>query len=83
MRSEATVLSMLSVDNVISQPAYEHIPEDMIAESLSIQAKKLADSQNNRPIPIRYHNRNQTEEEQEELTIAGAFEEAKNLKDLK
>ena len=55
----------------------------MIAESLSIQAKKLADPQNNRPIPIRYHNRNQTEEEQEELTIAGAFEEAKNLKDLK
>ena len=55
----------------------------MIAESLSIQAKKLADSQNNRPTPIRYHNRNQTEEEQEELTIAGAFEEAKNLKDLK
>ena len=74
---------MLSVDNGISLPAYEHIPEDMIAESLSTQAKKLADLQNNRHIPNRYHNCNQTEEEQEELTIAGAFEEAKNLKELK
>ena len=55
----------------------------MIAESLSTQAKKLADLESNRHVPIRYHNRNQTEEEQEELTIAGAFEEAKNLKDLK
>ena len=64
MRSEPTVLSMLSVDNAISLPAYEHIPEDMIAESLSIQARKFADMENNRHIPIRYHNRNQTEEEQ-------------------
>ena len=55
----------------------------MIAESLSTQARKLADLESNRQVPIRYHNRNQTEEEQEELTIAGAFEEAKNLKDLK
>ena len=55
----------------------------MIAESLAIQANKLTDLENNRHIPIRYHNRNQTEEEQEELTIAGAFEEAKNLKNLK
>mgnify|MGYP006999135220 CR=1 FL=1 len=33
-------------------------------------------------IPIRYHNRNHTEEEQEELAIAGSFEEAKNVKEL-
>jgi len=33
-------------------------------------------------IPIRYHNRNHIEEEQEELAIAGGFEEAKNVKDL-
>ena len=33
-------------------------------------------------IPIRYHNRNQVEEDQEELVIAGVFEEAKNVKDL-
>ena len=33
-------------------------------------------------MPIRYHNRNHTEEEQEELAIAGGFEETKNIKDL-
>ena len=33
-------------------------------------------------IPIRYHNRNHIEEEQEELAIAGSFEEARNVKDL-
>ncbi len=33
-------------------------------------------------MPIRYHNRNHIEEEQEELAIAGGFEEAKNVKDL-
>ena len=31
---------------------------------------------------MRYHNRNQTEEEKEEFAIAGEFEESKNLKEL-
>ncbi len=52
----------------------------MVGDQLAVNARKLEDS--GRRIPIRYHNRNQTEEEQEELTIAGAFEEAKNVKDL-
>ena len=38
---------------------------------------------NGQHVPIKYHNRNQTEEDEEELTIAGAFDEAKNLKDVK
>ena len=33
-------------------------------------------------IPIRYHNRNHIEEEQEELAIVGSFEEANNVKEL-
>jgi len=71
---------MLQSESTISQPAYEYIPEESVAEALALKAKKQEDS--GRHIPIRYHNRNQVEEEQEELAIAGAFEETKNLKDL-
>ena len=71
---------MLSVEHTIRQPAYKYIPEQAVADQLAINARKLEGS--GRHMPIRYHNRNQTEEEQEELTIAGAFEEAKNVKDL-
>ena len=68
---------MLSMEHTIRQPAYEYIPEQAVADQLAVNARKLEGS--GRHIPIRYHNRNQTEEEQEELTIAGAFEEAKNV----
>ena len=71
---------MLQSENTISQPAYEYIPEESVAESLASYAKKQED--NGKHVPIRYHNRNQTEEDLEELTIAGAFEETKNVKDL-
>ena len=71
---------MLQSESTISQPAYEYIPEESVAEALAFKAKKQEES--GRHIPIRYHNRNQVEEEQEELAIAGAFEETKNLKDL-
>ena len=71
---------MLQSENTIRHPAYEYIPEESVAESLATQAKKQED--NGRHVSIRYHNRNQTEEDLEELTIAGAFEETKNVKDL-
>ena len=44
--------------------------------------KKQVERNGHKYVPIRYHNRNQTEEEKEELTIAGTFDEMKNLKDL-
>ena len=71
---------MLLSEITINNPAYEYIPEESVNEALAFKAKKQEDS--GKHIPIRYHNRNQIEEEQEELTIAGAFEETKNLKDL-
>ena len=71
---------MIQSENTISHPAYEYISEESVAEALAFRAKKQEDS--GRHIPIRYHNRNQVEEEQEKLAIAGAFEETKNLKDL-
>ena len=71
---------MLQSEITINNPAYEYIPEESVAEALAFKAKKQEDS--GKHIPIRYHNRNQVEEEQEELAIAGAFEETKNLKNL-
>ena len=72
---------MMQSESTITHPAYEYIPYESVAEALAFKAKKQEDSGTH--IPIRYHNRNQIEEEQEELTIAGAFEETKNLKDLR
>jgi hypothetical protein len=71
---------MIQSENTISHPAYEYIAEESVAEALALKAMKQEES--GRHIPIRYHNRNHTEEEQEELAIAGAFEETKNVKDL-
>jgi hypothetical protein len=71
---------MMLSEYTIRQPAYEFIPEEEVAKSLEYYAKKQEDS--GRHKPIRYHNRNQIEEDHEELVIAGVFEEAKNIKDL-
>ena len=53
-----------------------------MADSLAYHAKKQEEREGKRHVPIRYHNKNQTQEELEEFAIAEAFEEAKNLKDL-
>ena len=73
---------MLHAESSIGQPAYEYIQQQALADALASYAKKLEEKCGNRYVPIRYHNRNHTEEEKEELTIAGAFDDAKNLKDL-
>ena len=73
---------MLHAERLINQPAYEYIREDVVAETLATHAKRQDERNGHRYVPIRYHNRNQTEEEKEELTIAGTFDEMKNLKDL-
>jgi hypothetical protein len=48
--SESTVNNMLQAENIISQPAYEFIPEEAVAEKLAILARKL--EQSGRHIPI-------------------------------
>jgi hypothetical protein len=44
------VNNMLQAENIISQPAYEFIPEEAVAEKLAILARKL--DQSGRHIPI-------------------------------
>ena len=71
---------MLSAENTIQLPAYEFFSEQAVVDQLTADARKMG--QKGQHVPIRYHNRNHIEEEQEELAIAGGFEEAKNIKDL-
>ena len=71
---------MLSAENTIQYPAYEFFSEQAVVDQLTVNARKM--EQKGQHAPIRYHNRNQIEEEQEELAIAGGFEETKNIKDL-
>jgi hypothetical protein len=47
---------MIKSESKISQPGYEYIPEESVAEALAFKAKKQEES--GRHIPIRYHNRN-------------------------
>ena len=76
------MINMIHAESFINQPAYEYIREDVVAEALAAHAKKQDERNGYKYVPIRYHNRNQTEEEKEVLTIAGTFDEMKNLKDL-
>ena len=74
--------NMLNSEFTIAQPAYEYISEQAVADSLAYHSRKQEEREGKRHVPIKYHNKNQTQEELEEFAIAGAFEEAKNLKDL-
>ena len=69
VQSEETISNMLSAENTIQFPAYEFFSEQAVVDQLTVNARKM--EQKGQHVPIRYHNRNQIEEEQEELEIAG------------
>ena len=74
-----TRANMMTASRILDRPAYEYVGDTLMREALERHVKRVQEKEGVSHKPVRYRSRNQMEQEQEELIIAGQYDQASNL----
>ncbi len=73
---------MMASERIINEPAYHYVSNETMVKEVEEWVRREKEYTGSSAVRIRYHTKDQIEEEKEELEIAGQIDAGKDLHDL-